>query len=203
MTTMQVFQGVEVVIENEEPMIRDVVLAEALGYSRPRDIRKLIKRFEKYLPGVSMRATVARIEKRVGNVVIGYEDRSATEYLLTEAHAIFIAAKSDTPRANQLLQKIIAAFLSARKFIQRLLLAPLDEAHRELEELRVMYREDMARRAAEPLSGVLEETVLALADRVERLEKVRSIKDAPLKRSSQAERAYNKAIDDVFGPPKK
>lgn len=198
--TMQVFQGVEVVVEGDEPRIRDVVLAEALGYAQARDIRKLIRRFERNLPGLSMRATVARIEKRVGKRVIGYEERPVTEYFLTEAQAIFIAAKSDTPRANQLLQKIIVAFLDARKFIQRLLLAPLDQANRELEELRAMYREDMARQPVVQLP----ESFTALEDRVERLEKVRNIRDAPTKRSKADMRVYAKALDDAFGPdPKK
>lgn len=43
-----------------EPRIHDLLLAERLGFSQPRDIRKLIKRHETVLFQFGHRATVAR-----------------------------------------------------------------------------------------------------------------------------------------------
>ena len=68
-----------------------------------------------------------------------------TEYLLNESHAIYIAAKSNTLKANQLLQKVIAAFLAARRFIHKMLTAPLDQAMKELTESRQVFQEEQER----------------------------------------------------------
>lgn len=97
----------------DEPRIRDVDLAERLGFAQPRDVRKLIRRYEKSgdLSGVSMRATVARIEIRPGV----FRNDTVNEYWLTEADALFVVTKSETPRANAITREVIDVFLAWRR----------------------------------------------------------------------------------------
>lgn len=83
-----------------EPRIRDVDLADRLGFDRPRDIRKLIARHADSLAELGPRATVAR-------VINGGE---ATEHLLNKKQAIFITAKSETPTATEITIEIIERF---------------------------------------------------------------------------------------------
>lgn len=83
-----------------EPRIRDVDLADRLGFDRPRDIRKLIARHADSLAELGPRATVAR-------VINGGE---ATEHLLNKKQAIFITAKSETPAATEITIEIIERF---------------------------------------------------------------------------------------------
>lgn len=145
MSMLKVFEGVPVIIDNDEPWVLDENLAKALGYARVRDIRQLIARHTPFLPGIRQRCTVQRYESRPGV----YQNRQVTEYILSEAHALYIAAKSNTLRANQLLQGVIKAFLEARAFIKRLILAPLETVQKELEELRAMYRADLQKKEEE------------------------------------------------------
>lgn len=97
----------------EEPLVVDTELAERLGYSQARDIRKIIDRLKKtsVLPDVYMRATVARISKPNG----GVENRTVNEYLLTEEQALMVVVKSETPRAIELTRAIIQVFQAWRK----------------------------------------------------------------------------------------
>ena len=95
------------------PLIRDLDLAERLGYERPRDIRKLIKRMvdDGKIAGVSMRATVARIQLRPGVE----RDQTVDEFWLTEAQALKVAARSETEPADALLDEMIRVFMLARR----------------------------------------------------------------------------------------
>lgn len=92
--------------------VRDIDLAERLGFDRPRNIRQLIGRMvdEGYLPNVSMRATVQRIEKKAGSVVIGVEERTVNEYWLDRIEALLVVMKSETPEANRWCRAIAEAF---------------------------------------------------------------------------------------------
>lgn len=103
--------------------VRDVGLAVWLDFSRPRDIRKLIARLVEtgQLSGVRMRATVARIEIRPGVT------RSATgdDYWLTREQALFVAARSETPKACAVLQTIVRAFVMLQDHLEGRAAAPL------------------------------------------------------------------------------
>lgn len=88
---------------NHEPRILDVRLAEALGFKRPRDIRKVIERHIAALDKLGTRATVARVVNG-GN---------ATEYYLTKKQAIYITAKSETENAVDLTIHVIEVFDAA------------------------------------------------------------------------------------------
>ncbi len=65
----------------DAPRIRDIELAERLGFERPRDIRKLIERHLSMLEEFGTCATVAHVVR--GN--------PSTEYLLNKRQAVYIA----------------------------------------------------------------------------------------------------------------
>jgi len=87
----------EIVAIDGEARIRDITLGRDLEFDRPRDIRKLIERHLEPLQQFGTCATVARVVR--GNPV--------TEYLLNRNQAIFIAAKSETPKATELVIGVI------------------------------------------------------------------------------------------------
>lgn len=102
-----------------ETTVRDVVLSERLGYSKPADIRKLIKRHASALEAMgTLRQSGVMIEGGNG------AKREATEYSLNRAQAAFIIGKARTPEATNLA--IVIAELFAMHCENKL--APVDSA---------------------------------------------------------------------------
>jgi Winged helix-turn-helix DNA-binding len=95
--------------DDKEPRVLDLDLADRLGYSRPRDIRKLVERMIEKRQLTDVRATVSRSSIPNG----GFRDDSA--YHLTETQALKVAAKSETEPADKLLDEIIRVFLLAKQ----------------------------------------------------------------------------------------
>lgn len=87
---------------NGEPRILDIDLAEKLGFDRPADIRKLIKRYEEKLNKFSILATVAKIHEGAG--------RPSDEFYLNRKQAAFICMKSETDNAFEVQVEIIEVF---------------------------------------------------------------------------------------------
>jgi hypothetical protein len=85
---------------NGEPRVHDLHLAEHLGFDRPRDIRKIIKRNEDKLLKFGGCATVARV----------VEGNETTEFYLNQKQAIFICMKSETERAFDVQIEIVHVF---------------------------------------------------------------------------------------------
>ena len=79
--TPQTFEGVPLVLQDDEPWIVDEALAGTLGYKRPSDIRALIDRHKPFLPGIQRRRTVRRHEIRPGV----FQNTPVEEYLLNES----------------------------------------------------------------------------------------------------------------------
>jgi hypothetical protein len=100
--------------ESDAPRIRDIDLAERLGFERPRDIRKIIER-QISLGNISpsSRATVAR--KPVGPKRGGEVEYTVTEYWLTLEEALFIATQSETKRAVFITKVMIAVFAAVMR----------------------------------------------------------------------------------------
>ncbi len=96
--------------QGDEPRVRDLDLAERLGYARPREIRHLIRGLIEAgkLLDVAMRGAVQRIEKR--GAIRGVEEREVEEFWLTEAQALKVIAKSGTDAADALLDEMIEVF---------------------------------------------------------------------------------------------
>jgi len=86
---------------NGEPRIQDLLLAENLGFSEPRAIRKLIKRNEEKLLSFGTRDTVSRV------TITG---QPIEEYYLNQKQALFICMKSETDRAFDVQVEIIRVF---------------------------------------------------------------------------------------------
>ena len=88
-----------------EPRVHDLQLAEHLGFSQPRDIRKIIKRNLNKLLNFGQCATVARrIEG--GNRTA----QEVQEYYLNQKQAIFICMKSETDKAFDVQAEIVLVF---------------------------------------------------------------------------------------------
>jgi hypothetical protein len=93
--------------------IRDVDLAERLGYDQPRDIRKLLSRMVETgeLSGIHMRATVARIQIGPKTRVQRAERTEVVdEYWLDRIEALLVVMRSDAPNAIPLRRVIADVF---------------------------------------------------------------------------------------------
>lgn len=92
--------------------IRDIQLAEALGYERPTDIRKLIRRNMPMLEAMgTLRHYGVMIEAGNG------ARREVTEYHLNRAQTAFLIAKSNTRHAESLtlrMSEVFALFSEGR-----------------------------------------------------------------------------------------
>lgn len=88
--------------------VRDVDLAERLGYDEPRAIRKLIARMVESgeLVGIQTRDTVSRVARRGrGEVAI-----ESTEYWLDRIEALLVVMRSDAPSAIPMRRVIADVF---------------------------------------------------------------------------------------------
>lgn len=90
-----------------EVLVQDLILAERLGFARPRAIRQLIQRHASSLEEIGN--LFSRVAKSGGR------GRPSTTYYLTEAQALFIMAKSDTMRANSELAHVAQVFTEYRR----------------------------------------------------------------------------------------
>ena len=89
-----------------EPRIRDLDLAQSLGFERPFHIKELIARHRTNLSKISILRTVRIIHDGPG--------RPAIEYWLNEEQALFITAKSDTEYATALTIRLVKEFQAYR-----------------------------------------------------------------------------------------
>jgi hypothetical protein len=91
--------------------VRDLDLAERLGYDEPRAIRKLISRMIETgeLMGVVARDTVSRGKLR-GKV---HEQISVTEFWLDQIEALLVVMRSDAPNAVPMRRVIANVFFKA------------------------------------------------------------------------------------------
>lgn len=93
-----------------EPRALDIDIAERLGFSQPRDIRKLIKRHAAELAGFGAprwRANKVRSGKgRWQNV---------EEFLLNEEQALLVSVLSDAPHASDVRAMLIRVFVAWRR----------------------------------------------------------------------------------------
>lgn len=88
-----------------EPRIFDLTLAERLGFERPRDIRKLIRRNQAKLQRFGHCATVARcIEIGQGG------KREVSEYYLNQKQSVWVCMKSETDLAFDVQAEIVRVF---------------------------------------------------------------------------------------------
>lgn len=93
-------------LQGQEPLVKDLDVGAWLEYERPRDIRKLIERHAEQLGEVS----------RHGGAKPSADGGRPEEcYFLQEHQVLYLVAKAETPKANELLQTMIAVFMLARR----------------------------------------------------------------------------------------
>ena len=92
--------GVALTQVEGEPRVRDIDLAERLGFERPRDIRKLIDRNMQKVLRYGLCATVAR----------STGGRSATEYWLNRRQMMVVCMAADTVNAIEVQDAMIVVF---------------------------------------------------------------------------------------------
>jgi hypothetical protein len=85
---------------NHEPRIHDLRLAEFLGFTRPRDIRKLIERHKDVLERFG--STCAKRRKSRGQDFV--------EYYLNKKQCTYICAKSDTEVAAEKTIEVVEVY---------------------------------------------------------------------------------------------
>lgn len=90
---------------DREPRIRDLRLAEVLGFERPRKIRDLIERNKSEIEGFGSSAP------RRG----AYRGQEITEYFLNEPQALLLCMFSRTERAAAVRQALIEVFMAFRR----------------------------------------------------------------------------------------
>lgn len=105
-------EGLVLVVREGEPMVSDEALAAAIQ-APGDDVREVIKRNvdEGHIAAVPNLRSARRFTKA------GKNRGSVTVhgYLLTEADALFIVTRSNTPRAVAATKVMIAAFIAARR----------------------------------------------------------------------------------------
>src|SRR5262249_52994276 len=95
-----------VVRGDEEPRIAHLDLAERLGFKRPRDIEKLIRR---HVAAGSV--DEGGVLRHRGAKPPGKGGRPSETYWLNEAAALFVAAKSDTEGGDAVLRDLVRLWL--------------------------------------------------------------------------------------------
>lgn len=90
-------------VRDGDPRVEDLTLARALGFGNAHDIRTLIKR---HMEVLQQFGEVSVAQRRPG----AKGGRPSTVYYLNEEQAIFITAKSDTPRAAEITVEMVRVF---------------------------------------------------------------------------------------------
>jgi ribosomal protein S18 acetylase RimI-like enzyme len=93
--------------------VRDVDLAERLGFERPRKVRELIEANLQEINAFGCaprRGAHIEIEGPNG----GFRKQEVQEYWLNEPQALYIAQVSDAPRADDVRVMLIRAFMASR-----------------------------------------------------------------------------------------
>lgn len=88
-----------------EPRVRDLDLAEKLGFDRPRKIRELIER------------NMAEVEKFGSSAPRrgAYRGKAFTEYFLNEEQALLVSVLSNAPNAAAVRAMLIRVFVAYRR----------------------------------------------------------------------------------------
>jgi hypothetical protein len=106
--TSPVFQSLAVAELDGEPRIRDLDLAERLGFERPRKIRELIERNMAEITDMGVCPAVGQTHGPKGG-------RPTKEYFLNEEQALVVATLSNTSQARAVRSLLIKTFVAYRR----------------------------------------------------------------------------------------
>jgi hypothetical protein len=102
-------QDLSVIDGDDEPRVRDIRLAEVLGFDRPRKIRELIERHMAELKTFGPSPQVGAM------VSLGSgAQREVKEYWLNEAQALLVCTRAETPAAQGVRRQLITIFIAWR-----------------------------------------------------------------------------------------
>ncbi|MFG1260021.1 hypothetical protein V5F79_22095 [Xanthobacter flavus] len=90
-------------VRDGEPKVEDIRLAKALGFANIHDIRTLIRR---HMEALKAFGEVSVMQRKPG----AKGGRPSTVFYLNEEQAIFITAKSDTPKAAEITVEMVRVF---------------------------------------------------------------------------------------------
>lgn len=90
-------------VRDGEPRVQDLALARALGFANAHQVRPLIKR---HLSALKAFGEVSPTWEKPGSK----GGRPSQVFYLNEEQAIFITAKSDTPRAAEITVEMVRVF---------------------------------------------------------------------------------------------
>jgi hypothetical protein len=104
---------------SNEPRIMDLDLAERLGHSRPRDIRRVIRELVKngHLPGIYVRARGARTSMPRGGRRTSIHDA----FWLTEEESLFVASRCKTEVSVAMTKEMIHVYTTVRRHLGAIL----------------------------------------------------------------------------------
>jgi hypothetical protein len=94
-----------------EPRLRDLTIADRLGYERPRDIRKLIERNKEEIE------SHGALARHHGAPIISGKGREmdVEEYWLNEAQCLLVCMFSRTAIAAEVRRAVIEVFMAWRR----------------------------------------------------------------------------------------
>lgn len=96
--------------QNGEPLVKDLRLAEALGFERPRSIRQTIERNLKEIE------TLGTSPRRVAVITVGNGAKmEVIEYWLNEPQAILVCMFARTANAAEVRKQVIEVFMAWRQ----------------------------------------------------------------------------------------
>jgi hypothetical protein len=120
-----------------EARVRDLDLAERLGYERPRKLRDLIRRNEVELARYGVVPTIREVRgvsPRVGAKPAG--GRPTECFLLNEPQALLVVMRADTAAAADVRQQVIEVFMAWRQGRLSPQAGPVDPLAAQLAALR-------------------------------------------------------------------
>lgn len=123
-----VFKDGDLIVIGEEPRVFDVRLAEALGFSQPRDIRKLIERWRAALERFGEVSRHRGAKPRAGSA----GGRPEEGWALNKKQALFLCTKSETEAATEVTIALVEVFDAWREGRLGALAAPGPRQKRSL-----------------------------------------------------------------------
>lgn len=144
MSELTTLPEIPVVERDGEPRARDLDVAERLGMSRPRDIRKILARHRGALEGLG---PVLIIQNE-------YRGQRTDEWHLNEEQALYAATVSDAPNAPAVRAMLIRTFVAWRR-------GHLEPARFDMKAVGGMVKGILARQLSEVMPALVREQVAA------------------------------------------
>jgi hypothetical protein len=143
--------------DDGERRVRDLDLAERLGFDRPSNIRNLIERNFVELERYGVCFTAKQTSGREGG-------RPGSAYWLNEPQAVLICIKSDTLRSEDVRQEVIEVFMAYRTghlapatpSVEQILVGQLEPVKQGIDRIEgnVIHLTNLAARTDERLSAI-------------------------------------------------